>query len=94
MDKIHPVPRETAFFRDNELTICAGVSEMGIYGCYLGRGKDPVVNTALGYVVDVCNGCVFHLIVARYLLRTKPAEVQEGGVAAGYAVIDTPVLVE
>lgn len=31
--------------------------------------------------------------VAGHMLRTKPREADEGGVAAGFAVIDSPYLV-
>jgi hypothetical protein len=32
--------------------------------------------------------------VPGHMLRTKPSEADEGGVAAGFAVIDSPYLVD
>jgi hypothetical protein len=53
------------------------VSELGIYGCLIGDGNTMTVK---------CNK------VGGHILRTKPEHVNEGGVAIGAAVIDTPFL--
>lgn len=37
---------------------------------------------------------VYHNTTAGYLLRTKPREVNEGGYAAGYSSMDTPLLLD
>ena len=60
------------------------VSELGIFGAWLGRGGDgeggppppPLLNEPAGHLV-----------------RTKPAGADEGGVAAGFAVLSSPYLV-
>jgi hypothetical protein len=52
-------------------------SELGIYSIYLSDGTNP----------PVVNKHVGHL------LRTKLTGVNEGGVAAGFAVLDSPFLV-
>jgi len=52
-------------------------TEIGIYGVYVGNGGDDVM----------CDAAVGHL------LRTKPQEVKEAGVAAGNGYIDSPLLI-
>jgi hypothetical protein len=54
------------------------VCELGIYGVFLGNGRGAPIR----------NACVGHL------LRTKAEGTDEGGVAAGYAVLDSPFLVD
>lgn len=68
------------------------VSELGIYGTALfsaapdgGAGNTPVKSQALKMVHEGAGG---------YLLRTKGRESDEGGVAVGFSVIDSPVLVD
>ncbi|KAA3678021.1 glutathione synthase [Paragonimus westermani] len=52
------------------------VSELGIFGVFIGRGDDVFLNEPSGH-----------------LLRTKPIESNEGGIAAGYGFLDSPFLV-
>lgn len=52
------------------------ISELGIYGVYLGSDSRVLINDSVGH-----------------LLRTKVASSNEGGVAAGYAVLSSPALV-
>jgi glutathione synthase len=55
------------------------VNELGIYGTYLSAGsKDKM----------------FQNTVAGYLLRTKPMDSDEGGVAAGYSVLNSIILTD
>ena len=51
--------------------------ELGVYGVWLGDGAAPPLLDA----------------PAGHLLRTKVEGVDEGGVAAGFAVLDSPLLV-
>ena len=51
--------------------------ELGIYSTYLGDGE----------------GHCYVNQYAGYLLRVKPSSADEGGVAAGFAVLGTPSLV-
>lgn len=53
------------------------VSELGIYGCLIGDGADMSVK---------------YNQVGGHILRTKSEHINEGGVAIGAAVIDTPFL--
>lgn len=57
------------------------VSELGMYGAVL---FGPDAHGALSMHAERTGG---------YLLRTKSSESHEGGVAVGYSVIDTPLLV-
>ncbi|KAF7255438.1 hypothetical protein EG68_07414 [Paragonimus skrjabini miyazakii] len=52
------------------------VSELGIFGVFIGRGDEVFLNEPSGH-----------------LLRTKPIESNEGGIAAGYGFLDSPFLV-
>jgi len=54
------------------------VSELGVYGSLLGDGNGLVVKS------NKASG---------HILRTKAEHVNEGGVAVGAAVIDTPLLI-
>ena len=76
MQRIFPPPQRAAFVRNGEPLICPSVSELGVYGVFLGDGQTrPVLNEYAGY-----------------LLRTKPLGVDEGGVAAGFSVINSIIL--
>ena len=76
MQRIFPKPRLAAFLRQGELKILPSISELGIYGTFMGDGEaEPLLNE-----------------VAGYLLRTKPVGVDEGGVATGYSVLSSVVL--
>ena len=76
MDLIIPVPHEAVFIRNGSLVKCKAVSELGIYG------------------VILCDqeGCQIINESAGYLLRTKSVDALEGGVASGYAVLDSLIL--
>ncbi|XP_034733340.1 glutathione synthetase [Etheostoma cragini] len=77
MDKIHPTPVQNYLLRrDGPLKISNCLSELGVFGTYVRKGKDMVMNECAGH-----------------LLRTKSSEHSDGGVAAGVAVLDNPLLV-
>ncbi|XP_040009732.1 glutathione synthetase isoform X1 [Xiphias gladius] len=77
MDKIHPNPAQNYLLRrDTPLQISNCLSELGVFGAYVRKGKDMVMNECVGH-----------------LLRTKSSEQSDGGVAAGVAVLDNPLLV-
>jgi glutathione synthase len=57
------------------------VCELGIYGLYLSYCND-------GGEEVVQSNCY-----SGYLLRVKAEDVTEGGVAAGYSVLSSPLLV-
>jgi Eukaryotic glutathione synthase, ATP binding domain len=78
MQRIFPKPQTTAFLRKGELLILPSISELGVYGVFLGDGSSkPLLNSCAGY-----------------LLRTKPDGVDEGGVAAGFSVLSSVILVD
>ena len=61
--------------RGGLLMPCKALSELGVYGAFLGDEEEEHLNLTGGH-----------------LLRTKPDSSDEGGVAAGFAVIDSPCL--
>ncbi|KAM6924711.1 glutathione synthetase [Xenentodon cancila] len=76
MDKINPTPEQNYLLRrDARLTISSCLSELGVFGAYVRRGGDMLLNECVGH-----------------LLRTKSSEDSDGGVAAGVAVLDNPLL--
>uniref|UniRef100_A0A8C2XIF9 Glutathione synthetase n=1 Tax=Cyclopterus lumpus TaxID=8103 RepID=A0A8C2XIF9_CYCLU len=79
MDKIRPAAVQNYLLRrDSPLKISNCLSELGVFGTY--------VRCVHGKDV-VMNECAGHL------LRTKSSEHSDGGVAAGVAVLDNPLLV-
>ena len=68
---------QALFVRDGEIFEGSAVYELGIYGIFLGGGAGRVLHNT-GY---------------GHLLRTKLSTSNEGGVAAGFAVLSSPLLV-
>ena len=88
MERIFPSLQNTAFLRNGEIEIHPSISELGIYGTFIGSGSgqhssDPKKG-----------GGVLLNEYAGYLLRTKPDGVDEGGVATGYSVLNAVVLTD
>ena len=79
MQRIFPVKRPTAMLRAGEVIVGSAISELGIYSTYLSNGTSDA---------PILNKFVGHL------LRTKLDGVNEGGVASGFAVLDSPFLVD
>lgn len=77
MQRILPSTHEAVLVRAGAAKRVAAVSELGIFGVHLRRGKETLLNVRGGH-----------------LLRTKPADADEGGVASGFAVLDSPMLVD
>uniref|UniRef100_H3CE53 Glutathione synthetase n=1 Tax=Tetraodon nigroviridis TaxID=99883 RepID=H3CE53_TETNG len=76
MEKITPAPVHNILLRrDAPLTVSACLCELGVFGAYVRKGADVVMNECVGH-----------------LLRTKSSEHADGGVAAGVAVLDDPLL--
>lgn len=76
MQRIFPKARPSVLVRTGEVKVADCISELGVYGTFLGDGfSQPRLNHCAGY-----------------LLRTKPAGVDEGGVATGYSVLSSVVL--
>ena len=78
MELIKPPSNENTIVRGGELFPAEMVSELGIYGVILW---------------DANTGKIMMNQEAGYLLRTKSTATDEGGVAAGFACIDSPYLV-
>ncbi|KAJ1961738.1 Glutathione synthetase [Dipsacomyces acuminosporus] len=77
MDLIRAPGFKNILLRDGQLFASDVVSELGIYGIWVSDSRGNVVVNKQG----------------GHLLRTKASDVYEGGVAAGFAVIDSPLLV-
>jgi len=75
MERILPPTNPGHVLRKGVLSEYPTVSELGIYGIFIGKNEHVLLNREGGH-----------------LLRTKGATVDEGGVAAGYAHIDSPLL--
>lgn len=75
MERIWPAPAPAIFVKAGVPTAVSAVSELGIYGVFLGDGTRVLLDGAAGH-----------------LLRTKAVGTDEGGVAAGFAVLNSPVL--
>uniref|UniRef100_A0A915EA57 Glutathione synthetase n=1 Tax=Ditylenchus dipsaci TaxID=166011 RepID=A0A915EA57_9BILA len=79
MQKISPLVVKNYLIRPfHKPVLVQAVSELGIYGCLLGNGEDMSIST------NISHG---------HILRSKGEKVNEGGVAVGAAVIDTPFLI-
>ncbi|KAJ2808598.1 Glutathione synthetase [Coemansia guatemalensis] len=77
MELIRAPGFDSMLLRNGQLVPAEVVSELGIYGIWVSNSKGDVVVNRHG----------------GHLLRTKASNVHEGGVAAGFAVIDSPLLV-
>ncbi|XP_072553580.1 glutathione synthetase [Salminus brasiliensis] len=77
MDKVQPRPCHNYLLQtDVPVKLCICLSELGVFGAYVRKGTEMVMNECVGH-----------------LLRTKSSEHNDGGVAAGVAVLDSPLLV-
>ncbi|KAJ2731201.1 Glutathione synthetase [Coemansia sp. BCRC 34962] len=77
MDLIRAPGFNNILLRNGQLVASEVVSELGIYGVWVSDGDGNIVINRSG----------------GHLLRTKASDVYEGGVAAGFAVIDSPLLI-
>eukprot|EP00058_Branchiostoma_floridae_P002025 XP_002587513.1 hypothetical protein BRAFLDRAFT_115857 [Branchiostoma floridae] len=77
MDRIRPaVVSNYAVRPGREPALTEAVSELGIFGVFIGKGDEVILNQEGGH-----------------LLRTKPSSTEDGGVAAGNALLDSPYLI-
>jgi glutathione synthase len=81
MQRIQPAPHASTLVRAGVATPAPVdcVAELGVFGAWLGR-RGQAARPLLN-------------TAAGHLVRTKPAGADEGGVAAGYAVLSSPYLV-
>ena len=73
----HRAARRSLLLREGQVLEAESLSELGIYGTFVRRGDEVILNREAGHLV-----------------RTKAATSDEGGVAAGFAVLDSPYLVD
>ena len=87
MELIQPPPVRNYMFRDGEVRESEVVGELGIFGVCLWNSKRTEGHaTAKPQIIENFG--------AGWLLRTKGRESEEGGVAAGFGVIDSVYLVD
>ena len=95
--------------RDGQLLEAESLSELGVYGTFIRQGDDVLLNKQAGHLVrtKVSPHCSFQLFCSlQYMCLFQPAiprlacivtlqaaTSNEGGVAAGFAVLDSPYLV-
>lgn len=78
MERIRPPRVDSLLVRGGAVVRAPSVCELGVYGIYVG---------------DSSTGRVLLNASCGHLLRTKPETSDEGGVAAGFAVLSSPLLV-
>lgn len=97
MDLIKSPPLDNLMIREGQAIEGQVVSELGIYGTYLEWVffffTRVFFNTNYLYKLNRDNGKEILNHTGGHLLRTKATTTREGGVAAGFAVIDSPLLV-
>lgn len=76
MDRVSPTAYPTILSRDGHFSIDPCIAELGVFCLVL-------ANQQLEYKVNQAGG---------WLLRSKPDNVEDGGVAAGRAYLDSPLL--
>jgi len=81
MERIQPPVQDAILVRNDVAVRAECISELGIFGVYLSNENDETTNEEF-----------FMNDYAGYLLRIKPASSDEGGVAAGFAVLGCPMI--
>lgn len=76
MQRIFPKAQPAIMINRGRCVAGDSISELGVYGTFLGSG----------------NGKELLNEYAGYLVRTKLEGVDEGGVASGYAVLNSPIV--
>lgn len=85
MERVFPRSAAATFLRAGEaIAVPAAVSELGVYSVLLVGGDSDGPGSPPRVLLSAQTG---------HLLRTKAEGTDEGGVAAGYAVLDSPLLV-
>jgi glutathione synthase len=87
MDRILPPSFKNILVRNGRLLEAGVVSELGVYGIWI-----RCVPLFFREMTRSNGDEVVENKVGGHLLRTKVASNNEGGVAAGFAVVDSPVL--
>lgn len=79
MQRIEAPQRQSFLLREGQITSGPAICELGIFSTFLGDSSAQQTILRNDY--------------AGYLVRTKLSNVNEGGVATGYAVLDSAILV-
>ncbi|EPY16151.1 hypothetical protein STCU_11518 [Strigomonas culicis] len=69
-------------------------SELGVYGTILSDGRYDASHNAGQQQEQGGSHHHYHNAVAGYIVRSKPADVADGGVMAGVACLDCALLVD
>jgi len=88
MSKIEPKSYPQAYVRQGKLYASECLCELGVYGTMISESSFDHSGAPAGGERVIRNQ------TEGTLLRTKPVSSNEGGVNAGYAVLDTPILYE
>ena len=86
MERINPPHVEAVMMKNGNLRLVNSLSEIGVYSYILFDNKRS------GKEGLRCEDFKYHETIGT-LMRTKESHFNEGGVNAGFAVIDTPFLV-
>jgi hypothetical protein len=103
MQRIRSVASPAPLLRKGEVSVEPCTSEFGVYSYFIGYFASvpsrPRLVFVLTFFVPFYGLCcsdgkrTFHNTGCGNLLRTKIANVNEGGVFAGFAVFDSPMLI-
>ncbi len=93
MERIRPRTYEQALVRHGEVVVAPALSELGVYAVMLTDGKPCGDRACDAPGSDAAAGVLRNSYVGQ-LLRTKMDGVDEGGVATGYSVLDSFILME
>ena len=93
MDRICPAEFDTLVLRRSTLTATRCISEFGVYSTFLRCASLSLVPSSAFLTLDSNKSGVIVNREAGFLLRTKDARTEDGGVSAGIAVMDSPFLI-
>ena len=99
MEKIRPSTFPARMVRDGAVTEAEAICELGIYGVFIGDGStgsyslEPPLSAAQHNGSSMPSLSTPYNKVGGFLLRVKPEQLNEGGVAAGYAVLSSPSII-
>lgn len=85
MERIEPPMFDNVMMRDGKGEVSHVICELGIYGTWISDGPIVYLNQEAGHLLRTKRYKVFFLIFS--------ADSDEGGVAAGFGVLDSPLLI-
>ena len=89
MERILPKSHAVKVMREGKVDTVEAISELGIYSTILAKGQNGSGISS----TDSKSTLILSNTQCGHLLRTKVSTSNEGGVAAGYAYLDSPKLV-